>query len=195
MRYQEMESAVEAILFAAGDPVPIGRIAAVLGAGTAEVAECALRLAEAYESEGHGIRLARMEDSLQLCSAPEHADLIIRALENRKPPKLTQPALEALAIVAYHQPVTRAYVDEVRGVDSSYTVGVLRERGLIEQCGRLDVPGRPSLYRTSDAFLRTMGVASLDELPPLPDISSQEGITQLTEAIEALKLKEIEDGG
>ena len=93
------------------------------------------------------------------------------------------PALEVLAIVAYFQPVTRAYVDQVRGVDSAYTVTTLLERGLIESCGKLDAPGRPSLYRTSALFLRTMGMQSLDELPVLPDLSSNEGAEKLEQAI------------
>ena len=102
-------------------------------------------------------------------------------------PKLSQPALEVLAIVAYFQPVTRAYIDQVRGVDSAYTVTTLLERGLIEACGRLDAPGRPSLYRTSALFLRTMGMQSLDELPVLPDLSSDEGAEKLEQAISELR--------
>ena len=108
-------------------------------------------------------------------------------LWSSKPPKLSPAALEALAIVAYFQPVTRAYIDQVRGVDSSYTVGVLIERGLIEPAGKLDVPGRPTLYRTGDMFLRTMNIGSLDELPALPDIGTDEGIIALQNQIEALQ--------
>ena len=100
---------------------------------------------------------------------------------------LSQPALETLAVVAYFQPVTRAYIDQVRGVDSSYTVGVLLERGLIERCGKLDVPGRPSIFRTTAAFLRTMGVSELSELPALPDVSGGEGIEKLRHAIDDLQ--------
>ena len=120
-------------------------------------------------------------------SAPPYAEYIRRALEQRKPPKLSQPALEVLAIVAYFQPVTRAYIDQVRGVDSAYTVTTLLERGLIEACGKLDAPGRPSLYRTSALFLRTMGMQSLDELPVLPDLSSDEGAEKLEQAISELR--------
>ncbi len=89
--------------------------------------------------------------------------------------------------MAYFQPVTRAYVDRVRGVDSSYTVGALAERGLIEVCGRLDVPGRPALFRTTDVFLRTMGIAELSELPPLPDMTNGEGVEKLRQAIDELQ--------
>ena len=118
-----------------------------------------------------------------MCSAPEYAPYITKTLEQRKPPMLSQPALETLAIVAYFQPVTRAYIDRVRGVDSSYTVSVLQERGLIEVCGKLEVPGRPSLFRTTDVFLRTMGVSDLSQLPTLPDVTSSEGVEQLQKAI------------
>ena len=118
------------------------------------------------------MRLVQMNDLLQLCSAPEYADDIRRALEQRKPPKLSQPALEVLAIVAYFQPVTRAYIDQVRGVDSAYTVGLLLDRHLIEECGRLQVPGRPRLYRTTKAFLRAFHLNSLDDLPEIPGLEA-----------------------
>ena len=180
-------SAVEAILFAAGDPVPAQRIALVLGVKAAEVFSAAEALAREYLERGSGLRLLRLDEKLQLCSAPEQAENITRALEQRKQPKLTPAALEVLAIVAYFQPVTRAYIDQIRGVDSSYTVGMLTERGLIEPAGKLDVPGRPTVYRTGDAFLRTMDISSLEELPALPDMGSDEGIIALQNKIEELQ--------
>ena len=186
MEHDELLSVIEAILFAAGDPVPASRIALVTGEQTQTIISAAKDLAAAYEENRCGMRLVQMNDLLQLCSAPEYADYIRRTLEQRKPPKLSQPALEVLAIVAYFQPVTRAYIDQVRGVDSSYTVGVLIDRGLIERCGKLDVPGSPSLLRTTDTFLRTMGVSRLEDLPELPDISSGDGVKKLEDAIEKL---------
>lgn len=183
----DISSAIEAILFAAGDSIPIDRLSLILGTPEDEVSLIARELAEKYEREGRGMRVLRLDDRLQMCSAPEYAPYITRALEQRKPPMLSQPALETLAVVAYFQPVTRAYIDQVRGVDSSYTVGVLAERGLIEVCGKLDVPGRPSLFRTTDMFLRTMGIEKLSELPPLPDMSSTEGIEKLQNAIDELQ--------
>lgn len=183
----DISSAIEAILFAAGDSIPIDRLSLILGTPEDEVSLIARQLAEKYEREGRGMRVLRLDDRLQMCSAPEYAPYITRALEQRKPPMLSQPALETLAVVAYFQPVTRAYIDQVRGVDSSYTVGVLAERGLIEVCGKLDVPGRPSLFRTTDVFLRTMGIEKLSELPPLPDMSSTEGIEKLQNAIDELQ--------
>ncbi len=187
MDKKEIESAIEAILFASGDPIPAARIGQVLGVETEEIFERAKALGDAYSYDRRGIRLVRLEDSLQLCSAPEYALYITRSLEQRRPPRLSQAALEVLSIVAYFQPVTRAYIEQVRGVDSSYTVGLLAERGLIEACGKLDVPGRPTLYRTGELFLRTMGISDLSELPELPDMSSDEGLEKLQSAIEALQ--------
>jgi segregation and condensation protein B len=127
------------------------------------------KLSDEYRYDRRGFRLVQMEDSWQMCSAPEQAGVIRRALERRKPPQLSPTALETLSVVAYYQPTTRTYVDQIRGVDSSYTMGLLQERGLIEECGRLEAPGRPILYQTTPLFLRSFGLRSLEELPPLPD--------------------------
>ena len=169
---KEIEAAVEGILFASGEPVHIDRIclAAELDRPTAELV--LQKLMDYYSFERRGMRLLRLEDSWQLCSAPEYADVIRRAFEIRKPAKLSQPALEVLAIIAYYQPTTRAYVDQVRGVDSSYTVGLLLDRHLIEECGRLQVPGRPRLYRTTKAFLRAFHLNSLEDLPEMPGMEA-----------------------
>ncbi|MBR0207570.1 MAG: SMC-Scp complex subunit ScpB [Oscillospiraceae bacterium] len=183
----ELTSALEAILFASGESIPTARLSLVLGTDEKEILRCAAELAEGYENEGRGIRLLRLDDRLQLCSAPEYAPYVAKALEQRKPAQLSQSALESLAIVAYFQPVTRAYIDQVRGVDSSYTVSTLLERGLIAVAGRLDVPGRPSLLKTTDVFLRTMGVSSLSELPKLPDMSGGDGAAELQRRIEELQ--------
>lgn len=171
----ELEAAIEGILFASGEAVNAKRIAAVLATGEEAVFEAAKRISDRLSYEHRGIRLVRLENALQLCSAPELSDIIRQALETRKPPKLTQTALEVLAITAYFQPVTRAYIDDLRGTDSSYTVGVLTERGLIEPCGTLDAPGRPTLFRTTQTFLRTFGLSSIDELPELPQKEESEG--------------------
>ena len=187
MTDQDLRAPIEAILFASGDPVPAERLAKVLGAEEAEVFRAADALAADYLARGAGVRLLRLDDKLQLTSAPEYAQLITQALEQRRPPRLSQAALEVLAIVAYFQPVTRAYIDQVRGVDSTYTVGLLAERGLIEAAGRLEVPGRPTVYKTGDVFLRTMNIRSLDELPELPDTGTDEGIIALQNKIEELQ--------
>jgi len=190
MEELDIRSAVESILFAAGDPVPAARIAIVLGVDVDRVFAAADSLAGYYSFERRGIRLVRMGEKLQLCSAPEYALQITQIMETRKPPRLSHAALEVLAIVAYFQPVTRVYIDQIRGVDSSYTVGVLTERGLIESCGKLDVPGRPTIYKTSDIFLRTMGITNLEDLPQIPDLSSEEGLIQLQNQIDALSSSE-----
>ncbi len=185
-----LKSAIEAILFASGEPVSAERMALVLDTDPETVLELGAELAEEFETAGRGIRLVRLNDSLQLHSAPEHADVITRALEQRRAPKLSQTSLEVLAIVAYFQPVTRAYVEQMRGLDSSYTVGVLTERGMIEPCGHLETVGRPTLYRTTDLFLRTMGISSLEELPPLPELAGSDAARQLQEKVDALKAAE-----
>ena len=183
----DLQSALEAVLFAAGEPVPAARISLILGVPEEDLLLAAAALAETYEREQRGLRVLRLGDKLQMCSAPEYASLIIKTLEQRKPPMLSQPALEVLAIAAYFQPVTRAYIDQVRGVDSSYTVGVLVERGLLEICGRLEVPGRPALLRTTDRFLKTMGIQKLEDLPPLPELRQGEGVEKLQRKIEELQ--------
>ena len=188
----DISAALEAILFAAGESVPIGRLSLVLDTDENELVRLAEELAQRYEREQRGMRILRLDDKLQMCSAPDYAPIIVKALEQRKPPMLSQPALETLAIVAYFQPVTRAYVDRVRGVDSSYTVSALTERGLIEVCGRLEAPGRPALFRTTDVFLRTMGISELSQLPPLPDLTGSEGVEKLQQAIDELQNAEIQ---
>ena len=195
MEINELDCALEGILFAAGEPIGMERLCLALEASRAKIDAAAQRLMDRYDAERRGIRLIRMDNSYQLCSAPEYAGYIRKALETRKPAKLSQPALEVLAVIAYYQPVTRAYVDQVRGVDSAYTVSLLLERELIRECGRLAVPGRPILYQTTDNFLRSFGISSLEELPALPQ-SDQDGahITrELEEKLERLCAGEASD--
>jgi len=193
MDSHEVECAIEAILFVSGEPVKISRIADVLGVAEQEVEFAADRLRDNYSFVRRGIRLVKLEDKLQLCSSPEYADYIRKALETRKPPQLSQPALEVLSIIAYFGPVTKAYIEQIRGIDSSYTVGLLQERDLVESCGRLAAPGRPMLFRTTHTFLRTFGLESLKELPDLPQVENagdeKEGIQN---AIMELKAREAE---
>ena len=181
MDTSEVEAAIEAILFVSGEPVRISRIADVLGVAENEIELAGDRLRDNYSNVRRGIRLVRMEDTLQLCSSPEYAEYIRRALETRKPPQLSQPALEVLSIIAYFGPVTRADIEQVRGVDSTFTVSMLQERNLIEACGRLPAPGRPKLFRTTHVFLRTFGLESLKELPDLPQV---EGVSDEKEGIQ-----------
>lgn len=169
---KEIEAAVEGILFASGEPVAVDRICVALDMDRPTVELVLQRLQDYYSYERRGIRLLKMEDSYQLCYAPEYGDQIRKAFEIRKPAKLSQPALEVLTIIAYYQPTTRAYVDQIRGVDSSYTVGLLLDRHLIEECGRLQVPGRPRLYRTTQSFLRAFHLNSLEDLPQMPGLEA-----------------------
>lgn len=173
MEMKEIESAVEGILFASGEPVHVDRICVALDMDRPTVEQVLQKLTDYYAYERRGIRLLRIDDSWQLCSSPDYADVIRKAFEIRKPAKLSQPALEVLTIIAYYQPTTRAYVDQIRGVDSSYTVGLLLERKLIEECGRLQVPGRPRLYRTTKQFLRAFHLSSLEDLPEMPELSGK----------------------
>ncbi len=169
MEFYQSVAAAEAILFASGEPVKCERIALALGIGEAETDEVLSALSARLETENSGLRLVRINDKAQLCTRGEYAACIRVALETRKPPALSQAALEVLAVIAYRQPVTRAYIEQVRGVDSAYTVSSLAEKGFIEEAGRLDVPGRPVLFRTTEQFLRVFGLASLAELTPLPE--------------------------
>ena len=161
MERKEIESAVEAILFASGEPVQIKRLCAALELARPAVERALKDLGDHYAFDQRGIRLVQMEDCWQLCSAPEFGDAVHRALE-------------ALTIIAYYQPTTRAYVDQIRGVDSSYTMSLLLNRDLIEECGRLQVPGRPRLYRTTKQFLRAFHLSSLEDLPELTEPSEEE---------------------
>ena len=193
MELKELEGAIEGILFAAGDPVPLDRICFVLEQDKETVESVCQRWADQYSYERRGVRLIKLDSSWQMCSAPEYSDYIRKTLESRKPAKLSQPALEVLSIIAYFQPVTRAYIEQVRGVDSSYTVSLLLERDLICEAGRLSVPGRPMQFRTTKNFLRAFGLSSLDDLPELPS-STQEGVQMTLELESAIeKLQEAEE--
>ncbi len=185
---KDIESAVEGILFAAGEPVEAQRLCAVLELDRETVDAVVRALADRYAYERRGMRILTLEDRYQMCSAPEHAEIIRRALETRKPPQLSQPALEALAVIAYFQPATRAFVEQIRGVDSAYTVKLLAERGLIEEAGRLAAPGRPVLFRTTTLFLRCFGLSSLEDLPPLPDSGADGQLSlELEQAVAQLR--------
>jgi segregation and condensation protein B len=175
---EQLERAIEAILFAAGERVDASRLAAVLERDEQEILEIADAMVSRWAFERRGIRIIRLEKGYQMVSSGEMADYVTRALETRKPPKLSSSQLEALTIIAYYQPATKAMVEQIRGVDSSYSVAALLNKKLIEEAGRLNVPGRPIQYRTTPDFLRTFGLASLEELPPIEKISFGEPVTE-----------------
>ncbi|MCX7614164.1 MAG: SMC-Scp complex subunit ScpB [Clostridiales bacterium] len=175
MDIQEIESAIEGILFASGDPVSIDKLCTVLEIDRVDMDKIVQNLSDYFRFNRRGIQLIRLENSLQLCTRPEYADVIRKALETRRQPMLSNAALEVLSIIAYRQPITRAYIEQVRGVDSSGTVSNLLEKELIEECGKLDVPGRPTLFRTTPTFLRAFGISSVEELPDFSGIDGEEG--------------------
>lgn len=169
MEIDSARGAIEAVLFASGDPMELARIAEAVELEEKVVYNLLQTMRDQYERESSGLMLVQLEQSFQLCSKPEYASAVKRAMEIRRNAPLSNAAMEVLAIIAYNQPVTRAFVEQVRGVDSSQVVTNLAEKGLIEEAGRLDVPGRPISYRTTQNFLRNFGMKSLQELPPLPE--------------------------
>ena len=169
----EIQRALMAILFAAGEPVEAKRLTAALEVDEDEIHQELQALMDMLSYERSGIRIIRLESAYQMCSSAEMAPYVTKALETRKTPKLSASQLEALTIIAYYQPATKAYVEQLRGVDSSYSISALLTKKLIEECGRLNVPGRPILYRTTPDFLRTFGLSSLEELPEIEKINLQ----------------------
>ena len=180
MELTQLQRAIEAILFAAGERVEISRLAFVLETDENEIVAAADALADAWAFERRGIRILRLENGYQMVSSGEMADYVTKALETRKPPKLSASQLETLTIIAYYQPATKAMVEQIRGVDSAYSVAALMNKKLIEESGRLNVPGRPILYRTTPDFLRTFGLSSLEELPAIEKVSFGEPIPEQT---------------
>ena len=162
---KETLASLEAVLFACGGPVESERLRELLSLSAEELTEAADKLRETLEAGERGIQLIRVETAYQLCTKPFVAETVKKALELRKSPPLSKAALEVLAIVAYNQPVTRSFIEMVRGVDSSSIVSSLCDKGLIAERGVLDAPGRPTLFGTTDAFLRCFGLDSLQDLP------------------------------
>lgn len=170
----QLESTLEAVLFAAGDAVSLDRLCAALETPREDILAAAGALEALYALENRGLMLRRIEDRLQLCSRPMYAEAARRVTESRRAATLSPAALEVLTIVAYRQPVTRAFIDQLRGVDSGGTLAGLAEKQLIEEAGRLEVPGRPILYRTTGRFLQAFALESLDDLPVLPALTENE---------------------
>ena len=163
----ELIPALEAILFAAGYPVGFEKLGEALGLSLDDTRAIAEELRRRLEDKSSGIQLLIFDDSCQLCTKEEHIDRIRAVLGVKRGGNLSRSSLETLAIVAYHQPVTRSYIDQIRGTDSAYAVNNLIDKRLIEVCGKLDAPGHPSLFRTTDDFLRVFGLTSLSALPPV----------------------------
>ena len=180
MEQIELQRAIEAILFAAGERIEVSRLSMVLEVDPDEIIAAADALADKLAFNRRGIRIIRLEDGYQMVSSGEMADYITKALETRKPPKLSASQLETLTIIAYYQPATKAMVEQIRGVDSAYSIAALLNKKLIEDAGRLNVPGRPIQYKTTPDFLRTFALNSLDDLPEIEKVSLGEPVFEDT---------------
>ena len=178
METTELQRAIEAILFAAGERIEVTRLAATLETDPAEICQSVDALADQLSYDRRGIRILKLDDGYQMVSSGEMADYVTKCLETRKPPKLSASQLETLTIIAYYQPATKAMVEQIRGVDSAYSVSALLNKSLIEEAGRLNVPGRPIQYKTTPDFLRTFGISSLEELPPIEKINFGEPLPE-----------------
>ena len=184
MEQTELQRCIEAILFASGEPVDLLRLAMALEADERDVQAAADALADEWSFSRRGIRIIRLENAYQMVSSGEMADYVTKALETRKPPKLSASQLETLTILAYYQPATKAMVEQIRGVDSAYSISALLNKKLIEEAGRLNVPGRPILYKTTPDFLRTFGLNSLEELPEIDRVHfGERGETEVIQEV------------
>ena len=183
MERSELQRAIEAILFAAGERVETARLASAMEVDETDILDAADALADRLAYERRGIRILKLEDGYQMVSSGEMADFITKVLETRKPPKLSASQLETLTIIAYYQPATKAMVEQIRGVDSAYSVAALINKNLIAEAGRLNVPGRPIQYQTTPDFLRTFGISSLEELPPIEKVSFGEPVEAEASAV------------
>lgn len=181
----KLEAAVEAILFAAGEPVELDRIAQALEIENEICEQVLYNLAAKYDERHSGICVLKLGDKYQLSSREEFADVVRDVLELRKNTPLSQAAFEVLAIIAYNQPITKSYIEQVRGVDCSGVIDTLCKKNLIEEKGRLDLPGRPLIYGTTPDFMRCFSISSLDELPVLDkEVENVEEETQTEESDE-----------
>lgn len=181
MKLNEGIAIIEAILFASGEPVSPDKLAEASKIDVETVVKLIDQLERRYNVQESGIRIIRVNNCFQLATREELADYVKAALETRRQTPLSQAAMETLSIVAYNQPVTKAFVEQVRGIDSSSVVNTLVERDLLEEAGRLELPGRPVAYRTTNTFLRCFGISSLEELPPLPNQEGQLDFDELAE--------------
>lgn len=179
MNYNESICIIEALLFASGEPISPDRLSEASGIEPETVVKLIDRLERKYNVSDSAIRVLRLENSYQLSTREEYAPYIKRAMENKRQARLSPAALEVLAVVAYNQPVTKAFVEQVRGTDSSGVINTLVERELLYEAGRLELPGRPITYKTTDNFLRCFKLESLAQLPSLPDEDGQLNLNEI----------------
>ena len=182
LEISKLEGALEAILFASGESISVDRLSQALEVETELVDRLVSRLQDKYEQAGSALQILRLADSYQLSTREEYAPFVKKALDIRRNVPLSQAAMEVLSIVAYNEPVTKSFIEQIRGIDSSSVVNSLVEKGLVEEAGRLELPGRPISYRTTANFLRCFGVPSLEELPrPRPrEEGAQDGTVEET---------------
>lgn len=192
MSNKELMPLLEAVLFAMGEPIEIERLCVALELDEIVVRDVLEKLQQKYEDDSFGICLLRLENKYQICTKKQYADKIRAVIEVKKNAPLSQAAFEVLAIIAYNQPVTKAFVESIRGVDCSAVISNLCNKSLIEEKGRLDLPGRPLIYGTTPEFLRCFCISSLDELPELPDTAEYTHETQEINSEEKVKKLETE---
>lgn len=179
MEIKETLGALEAVLFASGEPIEIYRLSQACDVEAGTIPSLIKLLNDRYDDCGSGICIKKLDSSYQMCTRTEFSPFIKAALETKKTAPLSNAAMEALTIIAYNQPVSKSFVENVRGIDSSSVINNLVEKGLVEEAGRLDVPGKPIVYRTTAVFLRSFGLNSTADLPPLPGHSEQTTVFDL----------------
>lgn len=190
MNLKELQAQLEAVLFAVGEPVEISRLSDCFETDDDTLCTVASQLSAELDKRKSGLCLLRLDNKFQLCTRKEYAVYVRRALEVRKNTPLSNAAFEVLAIVAYNQPVTKSFVEQIRGVDSSGVIASLCQKNLIEEKGRLDLPGRPLIYGTTPEFLRCFCISSLSELPSLPGDDGAETQVTMEEVVSAEKTEE-----
>ena len=173
MNVNEMQAAAEAMLFACGEPLEIDRIAQILEIDTENAESLVLNIAAKYDDTNSGIMVVKMDKKYQICTRKEYAEQVRDILDLKRNAPLSQAAFEVLAVVAYNQPITKAYIEQVRGVDCSGVISTLCQKGLIEEVGRLELPGRPLIYGTTAEFLKCFCISSLDDLPDIPELNEK----------------------
>lgn len=174
MEVKEKTAVIEAILFASGDPIELYRLSEASGVDAGTVPALIKALNDRYSDTGSAFCVKKLENSYQICTREEYAPAIRKALETRRNTPLSSASMEVLTVIAYNQPVSKSFVEKVRGIDSSSVINNLVEKGLVEEAGRLDIVGKPVVYRTTAVFLRTFGLSSISDLPDIQQMSIEE---------------------
>jgi len=194
MKIKEMKSIIESLLFVSGELLPLSKIADVLEIDKSTAEKLMNAIMDEYNTSEHGIHIMKIDNGYQLCSNPENFSYVTRLIEVKKPQPMSNALLEVLSIIAYNQPITKSTIGEIRGVASDYLVNKLIERDLVRECGRLNAPGKPILFKTTEEFLKQFGLSSLSELPNFNSLSGsleeKEEIT-ISDLLHEEEMKEI----